>query len=208
MKGLRYGAGALAWLAFPTGAHAHGAIPGMEGVANGLLHPVTTPAHVLIILAFGLLVAQQRPVDLKGPLVVFVPALAAGLLLTLAVPIAAVYLPVLLVVALGCAVLVAWQRAISVWGMRVLAAVSATVIGLDSGIEARSIWTALKTLLGTWIAVSVLVFNVGYYGSLAVGKAEWLRVGIRVLGSWIIAISFLMLAFSMRSFRTVTVGDG
>jgi len=62
-------------LAVPTGAQAHGAIKGLEGFTSGLVHPLTTPAHVLVIVALGLLLGQQKPLDLKRPLLVLMPLL-------------------------------------------------------------------------------------------------------------------------------------
>ena len=44
--------------------------------------------------------------------------------------------------------------------------------------------------------VIFLLFDVAYYTSLAT-RNHWPKVGVRILGSWIIAISLLMLAFSM-----------
>jgi hypothetical protein len=59
----------------------------------------------------------------------------------------------------------------------------------------------IKTLAGTWIMVIFLVFDLAYYTTLAM-RRPWLRVGVRVLGSWIIAISFLVLALSLLSSPT------
>ena len=185
-------------LALPASARAHGAIPGLEGFANGLLHPVTTPAHILIILALGLLVGQRTPLDLKTPLTVFIPTLAVALLLTLTGKVAAVPQPILLAVALVLAALVAWQKPIPRLASQALSSAAALAIGWDSGIETGSRATVLKTLLGTWLMVTFLVFDVAYYASVAAARAEWLKVGLRVLGSWILAISLLMLAFALR----------
>ena len=44
--------------------------------------------------------------------------------------------------------------------------------------------------------VVFLLFDVAYYTSLAT-RNHWPKVGVRILGSWIIAISLLMLAFSL-----------
>ena len=57
----------------------------------------------------------------------------------------------------------------------------------------------MKTLLGTWIMVVFLVFDIAYYTSLAT-RNQWPRVAIRIVGSWIISISLLVLAFSLSQF--------
>ena len=46
--------------------------------------------------------------------------------------------------------------------------------------------------------VIFLIFDVAYYTSLAM-RGNWQRVGVRVLGSWIIAISLMVLALSLLS---------
>jgi hydrogenase/urease accessory protein HupE len=185
-------------LAVPSSAYAHSALPGSEGFANGLLHPVSTPTHVLVIIALGLFIGQRPPLDLKTPLPVFVPVLALALALTLTGKITVVLQPVLLVIALVLAALVALQKSMPPLANRVLAGVAAFAIGLDSGIESGSMAKVLQTLLGIWLMVILLVVNVAHYASMAAEKAEWLRVGIRVLASWIVAISLLMLAFALR----------
>lgn len=187
----------LLLLALPASAHAHGAIPGLEGFVNGLAHPVTTPAHVLVILALGLLVGRRTPPDMRTPFIVFLPALGAGLLFTLVVKAVQVSQPWLLVMVLIGAALVALDRAIPRLAERAIFAGAGLALGLDSGIEAGSTAVVIKTLLGTWLMVAFLVFDVAYYSSLA-GQKSWARIGRRVLGSWIVAIALLMLAFALR----------
>ena len=188
---------ALALLAIPMSVQAHGAIKGLEGFPSGLVHPLTIPAHVLVILALGLLIGQQTPPDLKRPLLVFMPCLAAGLAFAATRIMTGVYQPLLLGLALCAAALVALQKPVPPLARNVLCALAALAIGLDSGPETGSAAIIVKTLLGTWIIVVFLVFDLGYYASLA-SRKKWSEIGVRVVGSWIIAISLLVLAFSLR----------
>ena len=55
----------------------------------------------------------------------------------------------------------------------------------------------IKTLLGTWVCLLLLLCNIAYYVSLLTDK-QWGKVGIRVIASWIIAISLLVLAFALK----------
>jgi hypothetical protein len=59
----------------------------------------------------------------------------------------------------------------------------------------------MQTLLATWGMVIFLLFDVAYYTSL-LRRTQWVRVGVRVIGSWIIAISLMMLALSLSLFRS------
>ena len=111
-----------------------------------------------------------------------------------------VYQPVLIGLALCAAIPVALEKPLSPWACRTLSAAAAFAIGFDSAPEPSSAGGLLKTLLGTWVMVIFLVFDIAYYTSLAM-RGSWSRVGVRVLGSWIIAISLMVLALSLVSFR-------
>lgn len=187
----------LVLFALPGAAHAHTSIQGAGDVLNGLLHPLTTPPHVLILLALGLLAGQQSPPNLKTPMMTFLPVSAGALLLTMTGAIAAVYPPVLIAIALVGGILVALEARVSRLACIVLFAAAAVALGLDSAVETGSTVTVLKRLFGTWISLSLIVFNLAYYVSLWT-KQKWQKIGIRVVGSWLIAISFLVLAFSLR----------
>lgn len=184
-------------LAWPAAAHAHGAISGLEGFTGGLLHPVTSVPHVLILLALGLLAAQRTPTDYQQPLLAFFPALVAGLLFTLTGKITNVSPSLLHALALVAAALVAWEKAVPLSVLRGLFLAGGLLIGLDSAVEEGTTAVVLKALLGTALMAAFVAFDVIYYGAQARTR-PWLRVGVRVLGSWIVAVAVLMLAFALR----------
>ena len=90
-------------LCFPATALAHSTIPGLREFAGGALHPLTTPAHLLIIVALGLLLGQRSRLDLKAPFLIFIPCLTLALILTTTGLVRAVYQPILIAFALGAA---------------------------------------------------------------------------------------------------------
>ncbi len=188
-------------LSFPATVRAHTPIKGLEGLAAGVLHPLTSPAHLLVLLALGLLFGQQLPLDLKTPFAVFVPGLTVALALTATGQDTMVYQPILVAIALCAAIPVAMEKAIPRLASRLLCLAAAFAIGLDSKPEPGSPGLLVQALLGTWGMVIFLLFDVAYYTSLAI-RTRWVRIGVRVLGSWIIAISLLVLALSMSSFRS------
>lgn len=112
-----------------------------------------------------------------------------------------VYQPVLIGIALCAAIPVALEKPVSPLIYRVLTTAVALAIGFDSAPEPSSTGVLIKALARTGIMVIFLVFDLAYYTRLAMGR-PWLRVGVRVLGSWIIAISFLVLALSLLSSPT------
>jgi urease accessory protein len=187
----------LVLVAVPATAHAHTQVEGVGDVLNGLLHPLTTPSHLLILLGLGLLAGQQSPPNLKTPMLAFLPLAAAALLLTTTGAITTVYQPVLIGIALCTGVLVALEAPLSRLACMALFGAAAVAIGLDSAVETGSTVAVLKRLFGTWVSLGLVVFNLAYYVSLWT-KQKWQKVGIQVTGSWLIAISFLVLAFSLR----------
>jgi urease accessory protein len=187
----------LLLVALPATAHAHTTIQGAGDVLNGILHPLATPSHMLILLGLGLLAGQQSPPNLKTPMLTFLPVSAVALLLTMTGAITAVYPPVLIAIALCAGILVALEAPLPRLACIALFAAAAIAIGLDSAVETGSTVAVLKRLFGTWVSLALIIFNLAYYVSLWT-KQKWQRIGIRVVGSWLIAIAFLVLAFSLK----------
>src|SRR6478672_7706860 len=87
---------AFLFAVLPCTAEAHTQFTGMGDFLNGVLHPLTTPAHILILLGLALVAGQQTPPNLKRPMLVFAPLSAIALLLTTTNVVASVYPPVLI----------------------------------------------------------------------------------------------------------------
>jgi len=183
--------------AFPATAHAHSPIKGMGEFINGLLHPLTTPSQVLLIIGLGLLAGRRRPFSLKAPMAVFIALSGAGLILATVCRVQSVHPATLLGIALCAGTLLALDKNLDTLPFCALFAAAALAMGLDSAVEAGSFSSVAKTLLGNWISLAVLVCDIAIYVSLG-GEAKWLKVALRIFGSWIIAISLLVLAFSFR----------
>lgn len=190
-------AAVAALLAFPSTASAHLTIPGAGDLGNGALHPLATPSHVLILLALAILLGRRVPLDLKFAMLVLAPASAAALLATTTGWPGGVAQPFLIGLALVIAALVALEIEPSREFIAGLCAAAAIGIGLDSGVESGGAAAVAKGLFGTWFSLNFLT---GYLALCVSNGAEkpWARIAMRVAGSWIIAISLLVLAFSLR----------
>jgi urease accessory protein len=188
---------ALLLLALPGTASAHTAIAGVGDFFGGVIHPVTTPAHLLVLLALGLLAGQRTPLNLKTPLAIFIPVSAIALLLTTAGIVKTVYPPILIGIALIAGVLVALAKPLPVAAIGAIFALAALALGLDSAVEQGTALSIAKTLVGTWLGLVLAVADIAYYLSIFT-KQKWQQVGIRVAGSWITAASFMVLAFALR----------
>jgi len=184
-------------LAAPGTAGAHTVISGVGDYFSGVLHPLTTPAHVLVLLSLGLLVGQHTPFKLKTALAVFIPVSAAALACTATGLIATVYPPLIISLALVTALLVAVGKPPPALVLGVLSGLAGAALGLDSAVETGTGLTVLKTLLGTWTGLIIAVADVAYYSSRFT-RRQWQQIGLRVAGSWITAASFMTLAFALR----------
>jgi urease accessory protein len=187
----------LLLLVFPSTAHAHISVEGVGEIGSGALHPLMTPAHVLILLGLGLLLGQQVPFHLKTPVLVLAPVSAAALALTATGRIPVVYPPVLIGIALCIAILVALECKLPRLVCGALCAAAAIGIGLDSGLETGSAFVVAKTLFGTWFSLNLIIPYIAMCASNGADK-PWAKTGIRIAGSWIIAISLMVLAFALR----------
>lgn len=170
----------------------------MGEFANGFAHPLATPPHLLVLIGLGLLLGQRRPLRFKVPLSVFVPVSAAALVATTA-GFMKVEPPALLAgVSLLLGMAVAADLPLPNWVLGTLCAAAAVALGLDSVADAAvTPWAVAKTLFGTWISFMVWIVDLAYYISLLPAR-QWLQIGVRVAGSWIVAISFLVLAFALK----------
>ena len=186
-------------IARPANADAHTVVTGTNHFMAGMLHPLTAPAHVLILLGLGLAIGQHLPLPLRLTLSVFAPFSALGLALTSTGGISGVHPAVLAGIALVVGGFVAVGKPLPPLATGTMLAAGALAMGLDSGVETGGAVAIIKTLLGTWVSLLILLLNVVHYVSLAAETdKKWLHIGIRVAGSWITAISVLMLAFALR----------
>ena len=170
----------------------------MAGFSGGLIHPLITPAQLLLLLGLGLWLGQQRPLNLRLPVLMFLPFSAVGLLATTRHTMPPIWQAVLLCLALVMAFLVAASLRLPSWAALPIIATAGLAIGLDSGVDSASSTTALAiTLFATWISLGICLVNFAYYTSL-LPQRKWVQIGLRVAGSWLTAICLLVLAFALK----------
>jgi len=165
----------------------------LQAFVDGCINPLTTPAHVLTLMPLALVLARQPRRFVV--LLVFVLALAAGFLaIVLAVettPARTVLLAV--AAALGVMVATAWAPKLFAW---LLAAIAGAALALDSPPQAIRIAEAYATLAGTTVGACTMLVVVAAIAGHA--NADWQRLGLRILGSWIAASAILVLAVQVR----------
>ena len=167
----------------------------MSSFLGGLLHPLAVPAHVLALLALGLLIGQQRAARLLVPVAAFAAGLAAGLAALAFGAGQTSAANLLLAAAALSGLLVALARPLPVPAGAPLAAVVGIALGLDSPPQAISILAATVMLIGTGVGATIALAIVVLCARYAAGAQHIApRTGVRILGSWAAASALLVLA--------------
>src|SRR6185436_14112997 len=132
---------------------------GFGGFPGGLLHPLFVPAHLLAIVALGLLIGRQAGWS-RMALFCFAAGLAVGLVV-MTLGVVPQWMNELV---LGCALLAgllaAWARPVPETLGCVLAVLTGFCIALDSPPEAISLTEANLMLLGTGLGAAVVLIAV------------------------------------------------
>jgi urease accessory protein len=187
---------ALALLALPGVAQAHLVTTGLGPVYDGIGHLLLTPEDWLAVLAVALLAGLSGPSFGRRVLFALPLAWVAGGILGLGSP-SEISLPVtttLSLLALGA--LVAMGRRLP---MSVVLGLTVLVGALHGYLNGTAMASARLGLLGlVGIAGSLFVLVALVAGFVVSLRAPWTRIAVRVAGSWIVAISMLILGWTFR----------
>jgi len=183
---LAVGLGTLA----PLPAFAHP----MQGVGDfyaGMLHPLITIETVLPLIGLSLLAGQQRREAAIPLLAAFPAALIAGTLLAASGNVPYSLAIVQLVLTAGFGILVALARSVPSWLLVLLAAVLGISVGWANAAELVGQVSRFRFVTGlAVVGLLLLVYGNGLVRNL---KPEWTQIAVRVAGSWIAAVSILVL---------------
>ena len=175
-------------------ASAHSPFPGVGDFYNGMLHPLLVPAQLLALVAAALVIGQHAPKSSRFALPAFALALVIALVLPLlGMPGAPAAVPLALALAAG--LVVAASLDIGVLGSAALAGLLGLLVGSTAGHDALADGLSGLSLAGT--ALGALVFVVIVAGLVSRFRRPWQKIGVRVLGSWVAASGFLVLALSL-----------
>jgi urease accessory protein len=182
-------------LAGAGNAWAHSPIEGIGTFYGYALHPLVVLPHALLLAATALLLGQQGRGAARAGVVAMAASFAATLVLAPFRLQAASAEIVLLFAACLAGILAAWRPSLPRSLAGVLGGVAGILIGLDSfPAEAprNEAGMALAGVSAGFMALLVLLTG------LSLGaKNGWLRVALRVVGSWIAAISLLALSLEL-----------
>ncbi len=208
---------ALGFGLLPDGVHAHAMLGDINDFYGGLLHPLITPEHLLVIIAVGLLAGQQGSSRDQSVvwLMTFALALASGALLAwriglmvdvdvtigwiAAQPVIALFNFASLIV---FGLLVAADRHLPSLLVYALAIVFGLTHGAANGVEITAA-TAIYQFIPGLVAGTALV---GLYSMVLADfvrrrTSNWPSIALRVAGSWIAAIGLLIFGLTWRTFE-------
>jgi urease accessory protein len=162
------------------------------GLLGGLVHPVSTPAHVVALMGLGLVAGRNFWAAGAAIIAAFALGLGAGLG---AIAWGIGETPasdVLLASATLCGLMAASGIAAPVSLAVPMALMAGTALGLDSPPESILLGEAVAMLIGTACggigALAMIAFVTSKMARL------WKGILLRVAGSWIAAIAILVLA--------------
>jgi len=162
------------------------------GIVAGLVHPVSTSAHVIALVGLGLIAGRTFLPAGAATIAAFAVGLAAGLS---AIAWGVGETPagdVLLASATLCGLIAAAGVTAPVSVAMPVALVSGAALGLDSPPQSILLGEAVATLIGTGCGGTGALAMIAFAASAVAGWHQ--GVVLRVAGSWVAAIAILGLA--------------
>lgn len=179
-------------------AHAH-TTKGIGDFHAGFLHPMTAPEHVIAFVALGILASQMGRPALRALPVAWIAA-AVGAIAALWVPMndAFTLVNILSIIAFGSLIALAWGCPPIL--LTLLLAITGLTHGLANGSAMASPIKPYLFIPGFLVAL-VLAVGVGIVAADAAleRKVDWMKIAVRVSGSWIAAVGILVLAANWKS---------
>jgi urease accessory protein len=178
-------------------AQAHLMNSGFGPFYDGLAHPLISPEDLLPAVAMTLLAGLGGARHGRCVLVTLPSAWLAGMAAGWAIGLPAAPAWLIAVVTVLVGALVASDLRLPLGVVIALAAGLGALHGYDNGRDLAATTGALVAIAG--IACSLLALVSLIAGQVAVLRAQWARLAVRISGSWIAAIGLLMLGWSVRS---------
>ena len=175
---------------------AHSPINGIGNFYNGFLHPFFIPSHIMLILANAVFLGQYGVKNIQTPLYFFVFSTMFGLIFSLfSSDIKIETFILFLSTIIGLIVALNYKKSILLYIM--LSLLSGFMLGIDSTQEKLILRDKIIALIGSFISIALLFSSVIVLSDY-LNKKKWQQIAIRIFGSWIGAISIMVLALSLK----------
>lgn len=190
----------LLLLAAPVPVSAHELI-GQHGALLGpALHVFTQIDHLAAFLAAGMLAGQSGAPARTLAVRAFLGVLALGLVLPVALPaldaLAAIEALLSSGTVLVTGILIAASPRLPAWQIAAVSAASAAIHGFANGLSIANSPRLAVSMLGALLAVCI-IYVCGLGAAVALQGPRG-RIVVRVLGSWIAALSLMLIGLAVR----------
>lgn len=177
-------------------ANAHLVNTGFGTFYDGVAHLFMTPSDIFVVLGIGLLAGLSGPRSSRGAIIALPAAWLTGEMIGSIYP-ATITLPWLTTLSFGTVgILVALNASMPRTLLLMLACGAGLLHGFVNGATMGAAGTDRLGMLGAAIAVFVTVALVA--AQVVNLRALWLRIVVRVAGSWIAAIGILMIGWLVK----------
>ncbi len=182
----------------PAVCEAHLVSTGLGPFYDGVYHLALSPDILVPVVAIALLVGLKGPIHSRWALFVLTAAWLLGAMFSFpARDSSPTVLAAILFTLLGG--LVAGDAPLPPIVTTILAAASGVVLGAFNGVAMSQSGLTAIPLLGTATVVFVVV-AIGASEVISL-RAAWMRIAVRVAGSWIAATGLLLFGWSLRMHR-------
>jgi hydrogenase/urease accessory protein HupE len=187
---------AVTLLAAPEAAHAHLVTSGLGPFYDGALHLLLSPADLLGVVVLALLAGQHGAAAGRLTVLVLPVAWLLAGVVGLALP-AALDLPWLSVLSyMLLGVLLAANLKLPPSVVAALAGLYGSLHGLLNGSTLAAVGAGWPGLIG--IVVTALLLALLLSAAVVPIRADWGRIAIRVVGSWVAAVGLLMFGWLLQ----------
>lgn len=193
----------VAVFAWPGNAQAHSPVAGIGTFYSAMLHPLVVPTHALVLVALSLAVAQHGRVVARRALILLFVAFGSGLAAAMSRPDAAASEPAVLIIAALIAASVSIARPLPFWMIAIAAIAAGTMLGLESRPDPANRQETVLAVAGVCVGIALLCTLIA--GTCLTFDKAWQKVGVRIVGSWIVAASVLVLTLLMHSGRQTEI---
>lgn len=197
---VRQAASGLCALVLPASAEAHAVYHGAGDFYAGMLHPLTSPEHVLPMLVLGALAGQNGLKRCEFVLWAFPAAMAAGACTALSVPDLRGVLLLNFVSTVLLGSLLAAALTLPSWLILILSVGFGLTHGYANGSAIIGQIRPGVFIAGMVVASFILIaYTVAGTSFLLRLRPSWIAIAVRVAGSWAAAIGLFDLSLTQRA---------
>ncbi len=165
---------------------------------QGLHHPFITPAHLITLIALGILLGQQAKRNGYSALLIFIAFALASLVSTRFYRTDIHAEIMLLTLAGSIGILTTLKLPLPNWVTLIFAIIVGSLIGIDSAsvvIPGLKVSKIHADMAGTFVSVSLILLLICLLSQFI--NKLWDGITLRIIGSWVFASALMVLALML-----------